>query len=155
MKQISKVVLSLGIVTSLLTISQVSFAETSAPVFGLKDSHGSQTITFEDSANRACAKKTPRPVVFFYTKNSAGKNMKLDDSKEFIEIIQESRTFIKNYDFTYKDNLIPRKKNIKPVRLIGTVKSEGNDKMTNSGEWETQMGKFICSGRFTIAPTGL
>ncbi|MBP9726143.1 MAG: hypothetical protein KBD83_01575 [Gammaproteobacteria bacterium] len=160
MKQSSKIALSLGIVTSLLTISQISSAEaatSSATSYSWADSSGGQTIIFNDSTDRACAKATPKKVVFAYTKDSNGKDMKLVKSRVFKEITQESRKAGNGYDFTYTDTLTPRNTKDHPIVLLkGAVKAEGENKMTNQGSWQltTQSGT-PCSGQFEIRPAKL
>ena len=156
MKQLSKIALSLGIVTSLLTISQISSAKaaTSSTQYSWADSSGRQSIIFNDSTDPACAKATPKTVIFIYTKNSNGQNMKLVKSRVFKEIIQESRKAGNGYDFTYTDTLTPRNTKGLVVSLNGAVKAAGEDEMTNSGDWSTTDHDITCSGRFEIIPEG-
>ncbi len=157
MKQSSKIVLGLGIVASLLTVSQVSSAAVRlATGYSWQDSSGGQFIRFGASDNPACAKATPKTVVFIYTKNSSGKKMKLVKSNVFKEITQESRRPGKTaYEFTYTDILIPLLSTTSKLWLDGAVKTTGEDKMTNSGFWRTTLGATPCSGPFEIMPEGL
>lgn len=151
MKQSSKIALSLGIVTSLLTISQVSSAARANYSFDWRKAAGHEKIIFDKSTDPACASATPNTVDFFYHLNSDGKDMTLVKPTVFKKMIQISRKAGKGEnDFTYQDSLTPSNHNYTTLFLNGTVKSVGKAEITNEGSWQRTVGDTICNGRYYI-----